>query len=78
MWGLTSAEQNDLKNVIATCEKVQPVANELATVTERAELIADAQMAQKLHARATEVLKFDYPNSGRYNKTPTSKTPGAR
>jgi hypothetical protein len=75
MWGLTSTEQNDLKAVIATCEKVQPVAGELAEVTERSELIADAQMAQKLHARATEVLTYDYPNSGRYNKTP-QKTQG--
>ena len=76
MWGLNSAEQNELKNVIATCEKVQPVAHELATVTERAELIADAQMAQKLQARATEVLTYDYPNNGRYNKDP--KKPAAR
>jgi len=75
MWGLNSTEQNDLKAVIATCEKVQPVANEMASVTERTELIADAQTAQKLHARAVEVLTFDYPNSGRYNKTP-QKTQG--
>ena len=79
MWGLTSAEQNDLKAIIATCEKVQPVAGELAQVTERAELIADAQQAQKLHARAVEVLTFDYPNSGRYNKQPQkTQSPGAR
>jgi hypothetical protein len=78
MWGLTSTEQNDLKAIIATCEKVQPVAGELAQVTERAELIADAQQAQKLHARAVEVLTFDYPNSGRYNKTPQKTPPGAR
>ena len=70
LWGLTSIEQNDLKAIISTCEKVQPVASELATVTERAELIADAQKAQKLQARATEVLTFDYPNGGRYNKDP--------
>ncbi|MEA2709401.1 MAG: hypothetical protein QOF78_2002 [Phycisphaerales bacterium] len=77
LWGLTSAEQYDLKAVIATCEKVQPVASELATVTDRAELIADAQAAQKLHARASEVLSYDYANAGRYNKDP-KKPAGAR
>jgi hypothetical protein len=70
LWGLTSIEQNDLKSIIATCEKIQPVASELATVTERPELTADAQAAEKLHARATEVLTYDYPNAGRYNKDP--------
>jgi hypothetical protein len=76
MWGLNSAEQNELKNVVATCEKVQPIATELASVTDAAELIADAQMAQKLQARATEVLTYDYPNNGKYNKSP--KKPAAR
>ena len=74
MVGLTSAEQNDLKSIVNTCEKIQPVAAELASVTDAKELIADAQTAQRLQARATEVLKFDYPNSGRYNKDP--KKPG--
>ena len=45
------------------------MASELATVTERAELIADAQMAQRLHARAAEVLTYDYPNSGALQQT---------
>ena len=78
MWGLNSTQQNDLKAIIATCEKVQPVAAELASVTERSELIADAQMAQKLHARAIEVLTYDYPNSGRYNKPPKTQQQGTR
>lgn len=76
MLGLASAEQNALKETIATCEKIQPIASELAAVTGRAELIADAQEAAKLHARAIEVLNFDYPNEGRYNKRP--KRAGAR
>jgi hypothetical protein len=75
MVGLTSTEANDLKSIIATCEKIQPVAAELAAVTERAELLADAQEAQRLHARATEVLTFDYPNEGRYNKPPPAQKP---
>jgi hypothetical protein len=72
MLGLTSPEQNMLKDVIATCEKIVPVATELARVTERGELDADAAEAKEIHARATEVLTFDYPNEGRYNKTPTT------
>jgi hypothetical protein len=75
MWGLNSGEQNELKNVVATCEKVQPIATELASVTDAAELIADAQMAQKLQARATEVLTYDYPNNGKYNKAPKKPAP---
>lgn len=70
MMGLTSTEQNDLKAIIATCERIQPVASEMASVTQRAELIADAQDARQLHDRAVEVLNFDYPNAGRYNKDP--------
>jgi hypothetical protein len=77
MVGLTSVEANDLKAIIATCEKIQPVASELASVTDRAELIADVQDAKQLHARALEVLHFDYPNEGRYNKPPPNQ-PGAR
>jgi hypothetical protein len=74
MVGLTSAEQNDLKRIVADSREIQPIAAELAAVTEAAELIADAQTAQRLHARATEVLTFDYPNSGRYNKDPNQPT----
>jgi hypothetical protein len=70
MVGLTSAEQNDLKGILNTAEKIQPVAAELANVTEAKELIADAQDAQRLRDRTAEVLTFDYPNSGRYNKDP--------
>jgi hypothetical protein len=75
MVGLTSTEQNDLKSIITTCQQVEPVAGELATVTGRAELIADMKDATQLLARATEVLKYDYPNAGRYNQ-PTN-VPGA-
>jgi hypothetical protein len=71
MLGLTSNEANTLKEVIATTEKVVPVATDLATVTGSAELGTDATTAQKLHERAREVLDFDYPNSGRYTKQRT-------
>jgi hypothetical protein len=75
MVGLTSVQQNELKNVIATTEKIAPVATELAAVTGGAELTADATTAQKLHERAKEVLAYDYPNSGRYNKQPQGGQP---
>ena len=76
MMGLTSVEQNALKEIIVTCEKILPVASELAAVTENKDLAADAQEAKQLHARASEVLNFDYPNAGRYTKPP--QQPGVR
>ena len=74
MWGLTSVEQNDLKSAMVTCEKIQPVAAELAAVTDSPQLIADAQEAKRLQLRAHEVLTFDYPNEGRYTKDPKTPT----
>jgi hypothetical protein len=65
MFGMNSTEANDLKGIIATCEKVIPVANDLAAVTGGSELAADAREAQRLYDRAREVLQFDYANEGR-------------
>ena len=74
MIGLTSVESGDLNNAMATCEKVAPVASGLAAVAgDSAELAsnltADAKEAQRLAARAKEVLNYDYNNSGRYTPT---------
>lgn len=77
LMGLTSVETNDLKAAIANCEKIAPVANDLATVTGGAELTADAREAERLLNRAKEVLNYDYANEGRYNRQPTqTQTPG--
>jgi hypothetical protein len=65
MKGMTSVESGDLKNVIATCEKIVPVANDLSTVTGGTELSGDATEAQRLLKRAHEVLEYDYNNEGR-------------
>jgi hypothetical protein len=65
MKGMTSVESGDVKNVIATCEKIIPVANDLSTVTGGTELSADATEAQRLLKRAHEVLEYDYNNEGR-------------
>jgi hypothetical protein len=70
LWGTTSTEQNDLKGIIGTCEKVTPTAQDFATVTGNAALKTDAEQAQQLWARAKEVLEYDYANAGRYKLTP--------
>ena len=72
--GMTSVESGELKNTIATCEKVVPVANDLASVTGGSELQADAKEAQRVLERAKEVLNYDYANNGRYPRTPTGTT----
>jgi hypothetical protein len=63
--GMTSVEANDLKGIIATLEKVVPVARDLAAVTGGAELTDDAREAVRLYDRAQQVLTFDYANEGR-------------
>jgi hypothetical protein len=65
MKGMTSVESNDVKNVIATCEKIVPVANGLAEVVGTTELNQDASESQRLLKRAHEVLEYDYNNEGR-------------
>jgi hypothetical protein len=65
MKGMTSVESTDLKNIIATCEKIVPTANDLATVVGGSELSADATEAKRLLDRANEVLHYDYNNEGR-------------
>ncbi len=70
MWGLTSVETSDLKDVIATTEKIIPVATQLGEVTESADLKGDAPEAEKIRDRAREVLDYDYNNQGRYNQQP--------
>ena len=74
--GMTSVEANDLKGIVATCEKVAPVAKELGEVTGGSELAGDAAAAEKLRERAYYVLNYDYPNEGRYTKTPPPKKSG--
>jgi hypothetical protein len=77
MMGLTSVESNDLKSAMATCEKVAPVASDLAAVAGgSSDLTADAAEAQRLAARAKEVLQYDYNNEGRYTPTGTSTATG--
>ena len=71
MMGLTSVETGDLKNTIATCEKVVPVATDLATVTGGSDLTADAKEAQRVHDRAKEVLEYDYSGGGVNTSTST-------
>src|SRR6185436_14023899 len=56
MWGLNSTEANALKEVMATAEKIEPVATELGKVTGGADLSGDATEAKKLRDRAREVL----------------------
>jgi hypothetical protein len=63
--GLDSTQVNALKGIISTTEKLVPVARDLGAVTGDALLQSDAQAAQKLYDRATEVLKYDYANEGR-------------
>ncbi len=77
LFGLTSVESNSLKEVIDTCEKIQPVANDLAAVTDQPELVADARESQRLLARAQQVLNYDYNNEGRYTKDPRKTTGGS-
>ena len=76
LMGMTSVESGELKNTIATCEKVVPVANDLASVTGGGELQADAKEAQRVLDRAKEVLNYDYANNGRYTRTPTGTASG--
>ena len=70
MHGMSSTESGDLKGVMATCEKIAPTAQDFAAATANTGLQADADQAQKLYARAKEVLEYNYPNSGRYQMTP--------
>jgi hypothetical protein len=80
--GLDSNQAKTLKDVVATSEKLFPVARDLATVTGDPQLKTDAQDAEKLYARAKEVLEYDYPNEGRDTSKsapqPTSPQPGLR
>ena len=70
MAGLMSNDTKFLKQTIVDCEKIAPVAAELGTVTGGPELAGDAAAAEKLYLRAKEVLEYDYPNAGRYSRTP--------
>jgi hypothetical protein len=76
--GLTSVESGDLKNIIANSEKVVPVAKDFATVTANAALQGDSAEADKLLARAKEVLSYNY--AGVYGLPPASSNlpPGQR
>lgn len=65
MAGLTSIDANNLKDVIATSEKILVVATQLGEATGSEELKADGPAAEKIRDRAKEVLTFDYANSGR-------------
>jgi hypothetical protein len=69
MMGLTSNETRDLKDVIATAEKIIPVATQLGDVTASSELKQDGPEAEKVRDRAKEVLAYDYNNAGAYNPT---------
>lgn len=75
LWGMTSTEANSLKETMATCEKIAPVAGDLAAVTGNAALQGDAQEALRLHGRAREVLEYDYNNAGRYGNTGVDRIP---
>jgi hypothetical protein len=72
LYGLNSTEQGDLKKIIQTCQKLAPAAKELAAAVGTSELDIDAQSASDVLARASEVLEYDYPNEGRYNKKRTT------
>jgi hypothetical protein len=72
LYGLNSTEQADLKKIIQTCQKLAPAAKELAAAVGTSELDIDAQTASDVLARASEVLEYDYPNEGRYNKKRTT------
>jgi hypothetical protein len=76
--GLTSVESGDLKNIITNSEKVVPVAKDFATVTGNAALQTDSADADKLLARAKEVLNYNY--AGVYGLPPASNNlpPGQR
>src|SRR5262249_37988806 len=74
MMGLTSVESGDLKNTIATCEKVVSVATDLATVTGGADLTADAKEGQRVHDRAKEGLEYDYSGGGGVNSSTSTGT----
>lgn len=72
MKGMNSMQAKTLKDVVVTCEKIVPVARDLAMVTEGSELQTDAKAAETLYNRARQVLEFDYANEGR----DTSKSQG--
>ncbi|MEO6437295.1 MAG: hypothetical protein ABIP55_16250 [Tepidisphaeraceae bacterium] len=78
LYGMNSMQANELKGIVATSEKIIPVARDLAAVTGGAELQSDAAAAQKLYDRAKQVLTYDYANEGRdtsKSQTPTRDRP---
>ncbi|MGH7176465.1 MAG: hypothetical protein ACREJC_03705 [Tepidisphaeraceae bacterium] len=70
--GLTSKDKSDLKDIIATCQKIQSACEELAAAFGDAGKVlgADGKEAQSVSKRADGTLNADY--------TGTSTTPGGR
>jgi hypothetical protein len=63
--GLDGPGGSALRDVIATCEKVVPVARDFAKVSGNEDLTADAKAAADLYDRATEALHHNFqPQSG--------------